>query len=184
MTDLHKCIDCAYWEPCFNLFGKPTGQGGCQFSVARNRKGEKLRECDNYASPPLGRIVEVIPQVAMTDLRKRIFHYVENACFMHQKATCPLNASGESYTYENCQRWTCGHVLGTTDKIVALIEAGVTRNPCNVSEPLSQRNPPDESKPSVRRNPGQKSEPVNMRNPSSKSEPGDRRRLWPCLKKN
>jgi hypothetical protein len=29
-------------------FGEPTGQGGCQFSVARNRKGDKLRECASY----------------------------------------------------------------------------------------------------------------------------------------
>jgi hypothetical protein len=29
-------------------FGEPTGQGGCQFSVARNRKGDKLRECSRF----------------------------------------------------------------------------------------------------------------------------------------
>jgi hypothetical protein len=46
--ELHRCADCAYWQPALTYFGEPTGQGGCHFSVARNRKGEKLRECDMY----------------------------------------------------------------------------------------------------------------------------------------
>lgn len=48
MAELHKCINCAYWEPALSCFGEPTGQGGCRFSVARNRKAYILRECDRY----------------------------------------------------------------------------------------------------------------------------------------
>lgn len=48
MSKLHPCDDCAHWKPCLNLFGEETGRGGCRFSMARNRKGEKLRECDMY----------------------------------------------------------------------------------------------------------------------------------------
>lgn len=48
MPELHQCVDCAHWKPCLNLFGGPTGHGGCRFSIARNRKGDKLRECDKY----------------------------------------------------------------------------------------------------------------------------------------
>ena len=47
-TILHQCADCDYWEPALTYFGEPTGQGGCRFSVARNRKGDLLRECENY----------------------------------------------------------------------------------------------------------------------------------------
>jgi hypothetical protein len=103
-------------------FGEPTGQGGCSFAPARNRKGDKLRECVNYVSPPVGRTAEVNLQqeVSMTDIRDEIFHYVRDACFSHQ--ACPLDVWGEDYTYKGCRRWTCGHVLGVTDKIVALIE--------------------------------------------------------------
>lgn len=50
---LHRCADCAFWQPAFTYFGEPTGQGGCQFSTARNRKGDKLRGCDMYESEPL-----------------------------------------------------------------------------------------------------------------------------------
>jgi hypothetical protein len=46
--ELHRCVDCAYWEPALTYFGEPTGHGGCRFSVARNRKGDRLRECDKY----------------------------------------------------------------------------------------------------------------------------------------
>lgn len=46
--ELHRCADCAYWEPALTYFGEPTGQGGCRFTPARNRKGDKLRECDKY----------------------------------------------------------------------------------------------------------------------------------------
>jgi len=46
--ELHKCIDCAYWQPALAYFGEPTGQGGCQFTVAKNRKGDKLRKCHKY----------------------------------------------------------------------------------------------------------------------------------------
>jgi hypothetical protein len=45
---LHRCADCAYWEPALTYFGDPTGQGGCRFAPARNRKGDKLRECNEY----------------------------------------------------------------------------------------------------------------------------------------
>ncbi len=45
---LHRCVDCAYWEPALTYFGEPTGQGGCHFSVTRNRKGDRPRECDKY----------------------------------------------------------------------------------------------------------------------------------------
>jgi len=45
---LHECADCAYWEPALTYFGEPTGQGGCRFTPARNRKGDKLRKCDKY----------------------------------------------------------------------------------------------------------------------------------------
>lgn len=48
IAEPHKCTDCAYWKPALTYFGKPTGQGGCQFTVARNRKGDKLRECAHY----------------------------------------------------------------------------------------------------------------------------------------
>jgi len=51
MTDFHRCIDCAFWQPALTYYGEPTGQGGCQFSVARNRKGDKLRECDHFQAP-------------------------------------------------------------------------------------------------------------------------------------
>ena len=47
-TKLHRCADCVYWEPALAYFGEPTGQGGCRFSVSRNRKGDKLRECATY----------------------------------------------------------------------------------------------------------------------------------------
>ena len=47
-VNLHRCADCAFWQPALTYFGEPTGQGGCRFSVARNRKGDKLRECDLY----------------------------------------------------------------------------------------------------------------------------------------
>ena len=46
--ELHRCVDCAYWEPALTYFGEPTGQGGCRFAVAHNKKGDKLRECDKY----------------------------------------------------------------------------------------------------------------------------------------
>jgi hypothetical protein len=45
---LHMCADCAYWKPALTYYGEPTGQGGCRFSVARNRKGDLLRECNRY----------------------------------------------------------------------------------------------------------------------------------------
>ena len=32
-----------------NCFGEPTGQGGCPFSVATNRKGDLVRECDDFS---------------------------------------------------------------------------------------------------------------------------------------
>jgi len=48
MTNLHRCVDCAYWQPALTYYGEPTGQGGCRFSVARNRKGDKPRECEHY----------------------------------------------------------------------------------------------------------------------------------------
>jgi hypothetical protein len=48
MNSLHRCVDCAYWKPALTYFGEPTGQGGCQFSAARNRKGGKPRECTHY----------------------------------------------------------------------------------------------------------------------------------------
>ncbi len=47
-ADLHRCADCAYWQPALNCFGKPTERGGCPFAPARNRKGDKLRECEIY----------------------------------------------------------------------------------------------------------------------------------------
>ncbi len=47
-TILHRCADCSYWEPALTYFGEPTGQGGCRFAPARNRKGDKLRECGEY----------------------------------------------------------------------------------------------------------------------------------------
>ncbi len=53
---LHRCIDRAYWEPALTYFGEPIGQGGCRFSVARNRKGDRLRECDKYQE---GKKVEI-----------------------------------------------------------------------------------------------------------------------------
>ena len=60
-TKLHKCADCAYWKPTLNYFGDPTGRGGCRFSVARNRKGDILRECTKYQE--LNKMeVEVKPQ--------------------------------------------------------------------------------------------------------------------------
>lgn len=46
---LHRCADCVYWEPALTYFGEPTGQGGCRFSMARNRKGDLVRECDNFS---------------------------------------------------------------------------------------------------------------------------------------
>ena len=58
---LHRCADCAYWEPALTYFGDPTGQGGCRFAPARNRKGDKLRECDTYEEGKK-MVVEVKPQ--------------------------------------------------------------------------------------------------------------------------
>jgi len=46
--ELHRCVDCAYWKPSLTYFGEPTGQGGCRFTTARNRKGDTPRECDRY----------------------------------------------------------------------------------------------------------------------------------------
>jgi len=46
--ELRRCADCAYWEPALTYFGEPTGQGGCRFAPARNRKGDRPRECDRY----------------------------------------------------------------------------------------------------------------------------------------
>jgi hypothetical protein len=34
--------------PTLNYFGQPTGHGGCRFTAARNRKGDKLRACNEY----------------------------------------------------------------------------------------------------------------------------------------
>jgi hypothetical protein len=45
---LHRCVHCTYWEPALTYFGEPTGQGGCHFTVAKNRKGDKLRKCTHY----------------------------------------------------------------------------------------------------------------------------------------
>ena len=45
----HRCADCVYWKPALTYFGDPTGQGGCKFSVARNRKGDLVRECNNFS---------------------------------------------------------------------------------------------------------------------------------------
>jgi hypothetical protein len=57
--ELHRCADCAHWEPALTYFGEPTGQGGCRFTAARNRKGARLRECEKYQE---GKMVEVKPQ--------------------------------------------------------------------------------------------------------------------------
>jgi hypothetical protein len=57
--ELHRCADCAHWEPALTYFGEPTGQGGCCFSVAKNRKGDRLRECEKYQE---GKMAEVKPQ--------------------------------------------------------------------------------------------------------------------------
>ena len=74
--ELHRCVDCAYWEPALTYFGEPTGQGGCQFSVARNKKGDKLRECEQYEE---GRqmTVEVKPHVA-TELESQIYFWQDS----------------------------------------------------------------------------------------------------------
>jgi hypothetical protein len=45
---LHRCVDCAYWEPALTYFGELTGQGGCRFTLARNRKGDRLPECLHF----------------------------------------------------------------------------------------------------------------------------------------
>jgi len=58
MANLHRCIDCAYWQPALTYFGEPTGQGGCQFSAARNRKGDKLRECKHFQPIELSTTVD------------------------------------------------------------------------------------------------------------------------------
>lgn len=61
--ELHRYADCAYWEPALTYFGEPTGQGGCRFTPARNRKGDKLRECDKYREGnKMEAEVEVKPQ--------------------------------------------------------------------------------------------------------------------------
>ena len=60
-TILHQCADCDYWEPALTYFGEPTGQGGCRFAPTRNRKGDKLRECDKYQEDKK-MVVEVKPQ--------------------------------------------------------------------------------------------------------------------------
>jgi hypothetical protein len=59
-TILHQCADCGYWEPALTYFGEPTGQGGCRFAPTRNRKGDKLRECDKYQEDK--KVEEVKPQ--------------------------------------------------------------------------------------------------------------------------
>ena len=46
--ELHRCADCDYWEPALTYFGEPTGQGGCRFAPARNRKGGITRQCDHF----------------------------------------------------------------------------------------------------------------------------------------
>ena len=48
--DLHRCADCIFWEPSLDWFGQPTGNGGCPFIRARNRKGERLRRCGSYSA--------------------------------------------------------------------------------------------------------------------------------------
>ena len=58
---LHRCADCYYWQPALTYFGEPTGQGGCRFSVARNRKGDKLRGCERHEEGKK-MAVEVKPQ--------------------------------------------------------------------------------------------------------------------------
>lgn len=119
---LHKCVDCVFWEPALTYFGAATGQGGCRFTLARNRKGDKPRECATYRE---GKKME---SRTTSDLRDGILHYVKDACFSHQ--ACPLDATGEEYSYTGCQRWTCGHILSATDKIVALIETEMgTKHP-------------------------------------------------------
>ena len=62
VTMLHKCADCAYWQPALNYFGQPTGRGGCPFARAHNRKGDKLRECANFIIPPGRQVVGSINQ--------------------------------------------------------------------------------------------------------------------------
>lgn len=47
-ANLHHCADCTHWQPALTYFGEPTGQGGCRFSPARNRKGSLLRDCEKY----------------------------------------------------------------------------------------------------------------------------------------
>lgn len=59
--ELHRCVDCAYWEPALTYFGEPTGQGGCRFVAAHNKKGDKLRECEKYQESKKME-VEVKPQ--------------------------------------------------------------------------------------------------------------------------
>jgi len=74
--ELHRCVDCAYWEPALTYFGEPTGQGGCQFSAARNRKGEKPRECNKYQEGKK-MTVEVKPHEA-TELESLIYFWKDS----------------------------------------------------------------------------------------------------------
>jgi len=91
ITEPRKCIDCAYWKPALTYFGEPTGRGGCQFTVARNRKGDKLRECAHYRGKRETNPGEPLPSKetqAVGELDELI-HYHKDALFYDRHLMAP-----------------------------------------------------------------------------------------------
>lgn len=69
-VDFHRCADCVYWKPALTYYGEPTGNGGCQFSTPKNRKGNKLRQCDRFQEAAITR--RTYDEVAKTFIRQAV----------------------------------------------------------------------------------------------------------------
>jgi len=53
------------------------------------------------------------------DKRTEIHKALKDVCFSHQ--ACPIEEVDKSYTYEGCQRWSCGHIFGAEIKLINLL---------------------------------------------------------------
>lgn len=56
------------------------------------------------------------------DKAAKLHEIVQGVCFMHQPNTCPLQSThtNESYCWDSCEHWHCGHVWGAEMKIIDL----------------------------------------------------------------
>jgi hypothetical protein len=84
--ELHRCIDCAHWEPALTYFGDPTGQGGCRFTPARNRKGDRLRECEKYRE---GKKMEVEVKPREVKELHSLIHFWKDSLAEHRLLISP-----------------------------------------------------------------------------------------------